>query len=75
MGSETNWLPILYLLGALILVAPVLLRVFRAGKTLQYVMIWLAIVMVIGLAYRFVIAPEEFAPPPPYDPAGPSRPA
>ena len=75
MGSETNWLPILYLLGALILVAPVLLRVFRADKTLQYVMIWLAIVMVIGLAYRFVIAPEEFAPPPPYDPAGPSRPA
>ena len=75
MGSETNWLPILYMLGALILVAPVLLRVFRAGKTLQYVMIWLAIVMVIGLAYRFVIAPEEFAPPPPYDPAGPSRPA
>ena len=75
MGSETNWLPILYMLGALILVAPVLLRVFRAGKTLQYVMIWLAIVVVIGLAYRFVIAPEEFAPPPPYDPAGPSRPA
>lgn len=75
MGSETNWLPILYLLGALVLVAPVLLRVFRSGKTLQYVVIWLAIVVVIGLAYRFVIAPEQFAPTPPYDPAGPSRPA
>ena len=75
MGSETNWLPIIYLLGALILVAPVLLRVFRSGKTLQYLALWLAIAVVIGLAYRFVVAPEQFAPAPTYDPSGPSRPA
>lgn len=75
MGDNPNWLSILYLLGALILVAPVLPRVFRSGKTLQYVAIWLAIAVVVGLAYRFVIAPDQFAPTPPYDPAGPSRPA
>ena len=51
----TDWTSLIWLLGALLLVAPALPRILRSGRALQFVALWLAIAVALALAYRFIV--------------------
>ena len=56
MGNTgADWTSLLWLLGALLLVAPALPRILRSGRALQVVAIWLAIAVAIALGYRLLV--------------------
>ena len=53
MGGGTDWLRILFLLGALAVCAPWAIRVFRTDRRVpHYIALWLAIGLALGLIYE-----------------------
>jgi len=48
-----DWTSLLYLLGAFVLVAPAAWAIIRRGRAPLYFAIWLALAVVLALAYQW----------------------
>ncbi len=56
MGNTgVDWTSLLWLLGALLLVAPALPRILRGGRALQFIALWLGIAVALALGYRLLV--------------------
>ena len=55
MGDSSQWLSVLFMVGALVVCAPWALRVLRTDRRVpHYIALWLCIALVLGLIYQFV---------------------
>ncbi len=51
--GDFNWIHLIYLLGVLLLISPLIAHVFRAPNALRNAALWLAIIAALGWAYKF----------------------
>lgn len=61
--SDFQWIHLIWLVAALVLVAPAVLRRGWDGRGLLYLAAWLGIALLIGLAYSFFSGSGPAVPP------------
>lgn len=61
--SDLQWIHLVWLVAALILVGPAVLRRGLGGRGLVYAALWLGIALLIGLLYSVFVEPSPGLPP------------
>lgn len=50
---SVNWISIIYGIGVLLLISPLIMYVFRAPNALRNAALWLAIIAALGWGYKY----------------------